>query len=50
MVTTTPTRSPVVAPETAPRPDPERRYEPDPDHCPDQRVRTTRRVRRVFDP
>ena len=45
--TETPTRT---TPLTRPGPDPERRYAPDPDHCPGQRVRTTRRIRRVIEP
>jgi hypothetical protein len=43
----TPTR---VMPTTAPTTQPERRYDPDHDHCPGQRVRTTRRIRRVIEP
>ncbi len=43
----TPTR---VDPATKPFTAPERRYQPDPDHCPSQRVRTVRRVRRVIEP
>jgi len=39
---------PVTTPR--PRPEPARRYQPDPDHCPSQRVRTVRRVRRVIEP
>ena len=37
---------------TAPSPTvaPIRRYQPDPDHCPSQRIRTTRRIRRVVEP
>jgi len=44
---TTPTRT---IPRTEPRIEPERRYTPDPDHCPGQRVRTVRRIRRVIEP
>lgn len=46
---TAPTR---IAPATTPRtqPEPVRRYRPDPDHCPGQRVRTVRRIRRVIEP
>lgn len=47
MTTTTPTRT---TPTTTPRPEPVRRYEPDPDHCPGQRVRTVRRTRRTIFP
>lgn len=43
--TDTPTRT---AP--APTTQPERRYDPDRDHCPAQRVRTTRRIRRIIEP
>ncbi len=46
---TAPTRTePTTAPVTAPDPEP-KRYAP-PDHCPTQRVRTVRRIRRVIDP
>lgn len=45
--TSTPTRT---TPRTTPNPTPERRYRPDPDHCPSQRVRTVRRIRRVLEP
>ena len=47
--TEVPTRtSPTTSP--GPQPDPARRYAPDPDHCPGQRSRTVRRVRRVIEP
>lgn len=45
--TDTPVR---VDPDTKPYVEPVRRYQPDPDHCPGQRVRTVRRVRRVIEP
>ena len=45
----TPTRAdPITTPR--PHPEPVRRYQPDPDHCPGQRYRTVRRVRRIIDP
>lgn len=50
MVTVAPERTtthPAVAPAT--QPERERRYAPNPDHCPQQRVRTVRRVRRVIE-
>lgn len=43
----TPTR---VSPVTSPGPDTEERYIPDLDHCPGQRYRTVRRIRRVIEP
>ena len=43
-ITTTPTKvDPIIAPDVAP----ERRYDPEPDHCPGQWKRTTRRVREI---
>jgi len=39
--------TPGVQPDIGPKPT---RYIPDPDHCPGQRVRTIRRVRRVIEP
>lgn len=39
--------TPGTQPDVGPRP---RRYEPEPDHCPGQRVRTVRRVRRIIEP
>lgn len=49
MVTiSTPTRiDPITTPQVMPDSVP--RYAPDPDHCPTQRVRTVRRVRRVIE-
>ena len=45
---TIPTKTdPTIAPR--PNPEPMPRYEPDPDHCPGQRVRTIRRVRRTIE-
>jgi len=41
---TTPSIAPAVVPETEPH------YAPDPDHCPQQRVRTVRRIRRIVEP
>ncbi len=38
---------PGIGPQIEPRPT---RYIPDPDHCPGQRVRTVRRIRRVLEP
>lgn len=45
--TITPTR---VIPTTEPSPEKSPRYAPDPDHCPSQRVRTVRRIRRTLNP
>ena len=48
---TTKTDVPVrVDPDTKPFAEPVRRYQPDPDHCPGQRVRTVLRVRRMIVP
>lgn len=45
---TAPTRTePQVAPQVVPYPG--TRFQPDPDMCPGQRVRTVRRVRRVIE-
>lgn len=45
--TEAPTRT---IPTTRPETQPERRYSPSPDHCPNQRVRTVRRIRRLIEP
>ena len=46
------TTRPITIPKVSPSitPNPIRRYAPDPNHCPQQRVRTTRRIRRVIEP
>ena len=46
--TTETTTIPRISPNVIPTPS--RRYAPDPNHCPQQRVRTTRRIRRVIEP
>lgn len=46
--TATPTRT-TPAPVRTPETQPQRRYNPGIEHCPGQRVRTVRRIRRVLD-
>lgn len=49
LISPNPTRT-VPRTTPTPRPEPLPRYAPDPDHCPSQRVRTTRKIRRVVEP
>lgn len=45
-----PVQTPIrTEPVTSPQTEPVRRYQPDPDHCPSQRLRTVRRIRRVIE-
>lgn len=46
-MTTTPTKTPIPTTTPLPSTQPVRRYNPEPDHCPGQWVRTIRRIRRV---
>lgn len=48
--TTTPTRTPTPVISPVPIPDTRKRYNPDRDHCPAQRERTVRRIRRIIAP